>query len=736
MPRKIDPKQVISGSGLAGSQSVGADALLFDAAIKSSEPDPALFDLTEDIIDLRGRVEVNEDANADTQWLRDSERAMFYQLADGGTIEWEGTLAEGGAGRLALDGASLLVVLGVTPTEASTRGPEWYDGAGTRFPTIYKRLQVVGLNPGEVFDVRSKVFEYEYSQVKIRVVDGSVAGAVPEVDQTSITNPATGAVIGALVTVTFDSAQSHTIQDVVDAIVGSGSILTAQLGVGNGALPAFEYAERELVGGQDGVFYEITEAELASTVVLTEGSILAIQFDSIEHRKQHIEENSNQHLIPGERLVVLGKGNNYTIDAEDYEIEDLIPNMHVIGRVIDDKFVFSNGLTLYKAWPQDNVAMDASLNLLSTGLAGMGEAYVIPDGHLFDLLGVQAPFLQSTGVSSTGTSVSPRHWETNGEYFAGWSANLALDIQLIIIGGPLTAQIFTIPAGLGVIARLALSDDKVVFIGAGGAVNAYWLVDGTLAWSTSFDGAPPPLDIVPLSMASDGTDFYIVGDSSATSYTHMKISGEDGTVIWQHDRGGAYPLWDVAFASGRLVVGGVPNASDEMVHILEANTGNVISSWAPPPGGTKVGRRHLAADPYYIYASVEDDGLYVLDWEFATATATTLVTTGIDSEVKVDDNFLYQNTSNFLFVYPKSQLRSFGTEVGSTPADLYRLIRLNPDPPEAIQGFASNGTLLLVGTEGDTVGYPVFNGAKRYMKRRATGARPAPWIIFPTSWSP
>lgn len=356
MPRKIDPRQVISGSGMAGSQSVGADALLFDAAKKSSESDPAIFYLNEKITDTTGRVEVLEFQNDDTQWLRDSERAVFYQLADGGSIEWEGTVAGGGTGRLSLTAASLLITLGVTPNSAASRAPfEWWDGSGTRFPTIFRHLQVIGGSPGEVFDVKTNAFIFDQNQIKIRILEGPVAATDPEVDISPIIDPVTGYILGSLVTVTYDSGLSHTIQDVIDAINLSGGPVQAQIGVGNPILSAFAYAEAELVGGQDGVFYEISAAELATSASLNEGAVLAIQFDSIAHRKSHIEENSNGHLIPGERLISLGTGTSFVIGAEDLEAESLIPNAHIIGRVIDDKFVFSNGQYLLKEEPQTSL---------------------------------------------------------------------------------------------------------------------------------------------------------------------------------------------------------------------------------------------------------------------------------------------------------------------------------------------------------------------------------------------
>lgn len=392
MPRKIDPKHVISGTGQAGAQSVGANALLFDSAVTSPDRDPALFTLKEEITDLSSRVEITENQNGDTQWLRDSE-PVFYQVADGGTIEWGGTVANGGDGLLKLDGATLLVVLGVTPTDVSSRVPEWYDGGGTRFPTIYRHLRLLdGAN--EDIDVKTNVFIFSEQHVRIVVSDAPVVGLDPEVAFTDISNPNT---YGTLVEVTFDSTQSHTIQDVIDAINGSGGQVQAQIGTtGNPALPAFAYAESELVGGQDGVFYEISELALGAVPTMEEGSVLAIQFDSIKHRKEHIEENGALNLIPSSRIVVLGKG--------VFEIEEATPNMHVIGRVIDDKFVFSNGQVLFKGGPQNTLQEDDVLRSdLNRGLQFGGPAPGNPLLYGSNYVGIDAlrayDFLLSPAVT-------------------------------------------------------------------------------------------------------------------------------------------------------------------------------------------------------------------------------------------------------------------------------------------------------------------------------------------------
>lgn len=729
MPKNTDPKQILVGAGQSGSASVGSESLLFTPEGTEYEPDPFLFTLNEDITDLTGRVEIVEGDNRDTRWLTNSERGVFYQIADGGTLEWGGTVENGGSGALTLDTGSLLVVTGETPASTDSRAPlAWYEGSGTRFATIYRHLEVDGGGVDEVFEVKTSFFIFNLEQIKIVIVDGTVAGTDPEVVASNI--EVNGATVGQLYTVTFDSAQSHTIQDVIDAINALGG-LQAQIGAGNAALPAFEYAETELVGGQDGVFYEISEAELSTfSSTLIEGSTLAIRFNSIADRRTRIEENGNGHLIDSSELVVLGEGElPYNLGTTDSDI-----NFHIIGRVIDDKFVFSNGEVLLKEKPKSNLNGENQILIkhLSPGYLSPLNANDVEYGNVFTVTNFTSRAFDEVSNLEIPGAVQPiSHWRTNGIYMFAWSIYGDTTTHLLGIG----PQPGLIDIDLGVagsITGIAISDTLVAVTTSGGVINAYRLSDLGLEWTTN----SATLDISFLNIGTDGKDFFVLGDSGLT-YSHAKLNGTNGVAIWRQDHGAT--LWDVSACGDQVVFGGDANGTDQVLIVVDTVTGTVLDSYTA--AGATISRRSLCTDPFFIYASVSggaNPGVFVFDWRTLGGSATERVPfRNIANEIFVDDEFLYTNSGGTLFAYPKYLVRSQGQDVATDAENLFKEISVITGAGN-VNGFASNGHSLFVASDaGETKVYNTYTGAKIYIKAPLSNInRPVSWSVFPTAWRP
>ena len=309
------------------------------APIKNGEPaDQATLARPDEV--LRSRTEVlRAEANAN-KWARDADRGLAMFLSSGGSIAWNGPFG-GFDGRLVLSaGASLLIAPMTSPGQS--RG-DANEGAGTRFPT---RFGTASFDNGGLgaWSAQADKFEFEGGfAITITVTDDPGSGDPPTVEvlgDGSVTNPAVQPG-QRRIQVTYDSGEGHTVQDVVDAINGdvvSGGLVTAT--ATGGADPAYDIAETQLSGSADGVFHEITDAELAnffasgSGAPLRSGDTLAIWYDEVQQRRESVEENSNKHLVPSASLV------NLTTEP------DKADNAVIIGRVVGDDFIFANGAVL------------------------------------------------------------------------------------------------------------------------------------------------------------------------------------------------------------------------------------------------------------------------------------------------------------------------------------------------------------------------------------------------------
>ena len=306
---------------------------------------------------LRARSEALRIESNEARWLRDNDRSLFFQLSSGGSIAWGGVTAGGGTGALALSsGASLIAVPGTTPGEA--RGDS-NEGGGTRFPTRYATatLGTVGVND---FTVTAVVFDFDGSfNLSVETVDSPGAGAINiDLNGEVVSNEAVQPGLREIV-VQYDSGLGHTntTQDIVDAINADGTVnvlVSATTGT-DGAM--VDLGPTTLTSGGDGLFHEITDTALAAFFAATsdnelnEGDTLAIWYSTVQNRRESVEENSNEHLIPGASLV--------NLSAEPEKAPDCV----VVGRVVDDSFTLADGGVLVKSFPVTDIRL-ANFGLL------------------------------------------------------------------------------------------------------------------------------------------------------------------------------------------------------------------------------------------------------------------------------------------------------------------------------------------------------------------------------------
>jgi hypothetical protein len=269
---------------------------------------------------------------------------MFFSL-EGGVIQWGGTVANGGTGELVLGaGAKLIAVPGTTPTSALGAINE---GTGTRFPTRY--YQAVLTSAGTDITFVSKLFAFDgAADLSLTLVDSPASGVITVSVEGDATVPDASVQPGRrAITVTFDSLAGHDFDDLEAVIAGDivASVLIEVPAGGNptGATLLVPFALTAFSGGADGVFHEISDAQLgaafAGTLTLREGSTLAIWYDSVRLRRQSVEENANKHLIPAASLVSFDAGEEKTAHSV------------IIGRVINDVFVLADGNVLDKDTP-------------------------------------------------------------------------------------------------------------------------------------------------------------------------------------------------------------------------------------------------------------------------------------------------------------------------------------------------------------------------------------------------
>lgn len=352
MTKVIDFQTTPSGNdtGEASTEAI--------APLKNGEPaDQAVLARPDEV--LRGRTEVLRVEANEAKWLRDNDRALFAMLSTGGSIAWGGTAANGGSGELVLSaGASLILVPGTTPGAA--RG-DANEGVGTRFPTRYATATIGTVSTND-FTVQADVFDFEGSfNISVQTVDDPGSGDPPTVavSGTSVANEAVQPGVRDIV-VTYDSVFGHTAQDIVDAINGNATaaaLVTATLGT-DGAMA--EFGPVTLAGGGDGLFHEITNTQLAGFFAadpdndLLEGDTLAIWYSTVQNRRESVEENASEHLIPAASLV--------NLSAEPEKAADSV----IIGRVVDDAFVLFNGVALRKSVSVSSVQAvgDTDLELL------------------------------------------------------------------------------------------------------------------------------------------------------------------------------------------------------------------------------------------------------------------------------------------------------------------------------------------------------------------------------------
>lgn len=308
---------------------------------------------------LRNRTEVARAEINENRWARDIDRGTMAHVVLSGTLTWNGV----GTGTLTTTGGA---VWGLWPLYGAGvgRGRD-FEGAGS-FPSLYASARFDDGN-GTDFVLISKKLDFEGGNtITFETVDVPGSGTINvEVNgEATVANPALQPGRTQIV-VEYDSTVPHTWGQIDDAIVAD-AVANALVEVIYAPAPgefAFDTAQ-SLEGGLDTVRHLISPAELSAFFaasadnLLREGDVLAIWYDTQQLRRESVEENANNHLIPSASLV------NLTREP------DKAPNSLVLGRVIDDRFVLSSGYVM-----QPNVTVG---DLSSTLILGAGDASVMP----------------------------------------------------------------------------------------------------------------------------------------------------------------------------------------------------------------------------------------------------------------------------------------------------------------------------------------------------------------------
>jgi WD40 repeat protein len=289
---------------------------------------------------LRQRTEVLRAEVNENRWIRDANQGMHFWITDG-TITFDATL-----GTLAFSSSfGLFIAPTMNPGETRAAANE---GAGALWPSLYHTASFsdgVATN----FVIQSKKFDFEGGfDISFTTVDdpGSGAIVVTVTGDASVTNPSTQPGRRDIV-VTYDSTDTaYDDWDNIKAAVEGDAIANPLIAITYAAadITAFDTSV-ELAGGLDTVYHRITEAQMSAFFLaspdnaLQEGDTLAIYYDTAQLRRESVEENANNHLIPAGSLA------NLTREP------DKAANAILIGKVIRGSFQFANGYTLWHQQP-------------------------------------------------------------------------------------------------------------------------------------------------------------------------------------------------------------------------------------------------------------------------------------------------------------------------------------------------------------------------------------------------
>lgn len=351
---------------------------------------------------LRARTETLRGHANETRMLADLDRTLLLTLAGSGGITWGGTSAGGGSGELVLGAAtSLRIIPIITPGSARSR---YFEGPGAIFPSLRARAEVVdGTNTLRILS--DKQVWQGGNQITFTVTDVPGSGVISvNVSGTMADDPSVQPGIDDIV-VTYDSASGHTIGAVLTAINAepvASALVTVTQTAGAGTDPMFEVATVELTDGLDGVFHDISAANLAGFFAasadnaLREGDTLAIWYDSALLRRQSTEAGDN-HEIPSASLV------NLTREPE--KGANCVP----IGKVLNDEFLLASGVALAKGATAATLSSEASLR---TDLAKTLSSTPSPGSNSFgsEIIGVNTATLANS-ATVVGTASAQKVFE-------------------------------------------------------------------------------------------------------------------------------------------------------------------------------------------------------------------------------------------------------------------------------------------------------------------------------------
>lgn len=306
------------------------------------------------IENLRERTEVLRAEVNYQRAVRDLDRATVLTLVGVGGLTWGGTSAGGGTGQIDLGASTSLRSIPMLSPGTTRSGA--FENSGAVYPGRLAHFDVV--DSGNTFRVISDKEAWEGgNEITLSVTDSPGAAAIAVVVAgNSVVDPAVQPGIDDIA-VTYDSLAGHTIAAVLTAInthPTAGSLVTVSLPVGSSADPMFDIVKTPLAGGLDGVYHDVSTANLAAfwaasaDNLLKEGDTLGIWYASAALRRQSTEEAGNA-AIPAASLVNLSRE------------PEKAGNAVVLGKIVDDVLILASGQAILKDVTVTTLGSDSGL---------------------------------------------------------------------------------------------------------------------------------------------------------------------------------------------------------------------------------------------------------------------------------------------------------------------------------------------------------------------------------------
>ncbi len=517
---------------------------------------------------LRNRTDVLRAEAVENRWVRDADRACYFELV-GGEMAWPGEVsAPGGSkgglpvapGVLFLEaGASLFVYPATSPGAA--RGSVW-EGAGVPSPSRFAKAQLEdALNPNREILVTSVLHQHQGgNEISITIREGTGI-AVVGVTVSGNFNTANPAVLpgGTHVDVVYYPDANHRIADVVSALqahAGASELIdVSYVGSDVDTFPAYPVGTTYLVGGLDAVIYKVSASVLDDFFNIPEnlldtGDTLALWFASTELRRQYVSEDAVSDVT---------SANLVNLSREPEKAAHCVP----IARVVGTALVYASGFLV-----PAGVAV-AALNcgaIATAALVGISPA----TGDLQDVVEAFDAVVAATAATVvTHTAQIAERLPVFTSYnamLAGLSALNVVDLFVLdtYANNASWGTGVTITAS-GEIRDIATDGRYAIVLLATGTVVVYDYAGTSVATFSVVDYADDPGTLSfwpkPARIFADGERIYVVHNTSNTTMEVQAIAFTyAGVEVWRRlwDDAVDFHLYTAAMGPGRLYVSYVP----------------------------------------------------------------------------------------------------------------------------------------------------------------------------------